>query len=268
MIRRLLLSTALAALATASLAADLPSIKGPAPFVTPPAFTWTGFHIGVIAGYEQGDKIRFSGDPVNIFNDFNTGVAPNTIQSRSRGFTGGLEAGYDYQINRLVVGVEGDVSFAGIKRSNDVVVAGLGVPRFLHADDKLNWLGSLRGRIGFLPTDRVLAYLTGGLAFGQGSASINFTTTVPNNMAACVTANIGVCVAASNSRTSAGWVLGGGVEVALTNNWSIKGEYLHYSLGTIKLAAVDTRFGLPQPTLFGKFRLQADVFRAGINYKF
>jgi outer membrane immunogenic protein len=76
------------------------------------------------------------------------------------------------------------------------------------ANYKLDWFGTARGRVGFLPTDRVLLHATGGLAYRQLSA------TAP-------------LIPLSWGSTRAGWTVGAGAEVALDHNWSFKVEYLH-----------------------------------------
>jgi len=260
------LSFALAALvASPAMAADLPA-KAPPPVVA--AYGWTGWHVGVSAGYGSGDDILLSGDPVNIFNAFNTGAAPNVIAHDQRGFIGGGNIGYDWQSGKFVFGVEADISGTDIHKTEDLVVLGLGVPRFLHGEQRLDWLATFRGRLGISPADRLLAYVTGGLAVGHAKAAINFTTTVPNNIPACIAANIGVCVGAADSSTETGWTVGGGVQYALWSNWTIGAEYLHYDLGSIDLVAVDRRFAAPQPTLFGRVDVKGDIVRGTLTYRF
>jgi outer membrane immunogenic protein len=75
----------------------------------------------------------------------------------------------------------------------------LGVPRFTHDDLKTEWLATVRGRVGYTPVERLLIFGTGGLAFGSVNNTITATTTVPNNVAACIAANIGICFGDTNS---------------------------------------------------------------------
>src|SRR5262249_58629288 len=251
------LSSALAALvASPAMAADLPA-KAPPPVVA--AYGWTGWHVGVSAGYGSGDDILLSGDPVNIFNAFNTGAAPNVIADDQRGFIGGGNIGYDWQSGKFVFGVEADISGTDIHKTEDLVVLGLGVPRFLHGEQRLDWLATFRGRLGISPADRLLAYVTGGLAVGHAKAAINFTTTVPNNIPACIAANIGVCVGAADSSTETGWTVGGGVQYALWSNWTIGAEYLHYDLGSIDLVAVGERVVGRPPPPFGRVAVTGGI---------
>ena len=84
--------------------------------------------------------------------------------------------------------------------------------------------------------DRVMPYVTGGLALGDIRTSI---------------AGVG----AANT-TKAGWTLGGGLEAALAGPWTAKVEYLYVDLGRGgSVAGSDAS-------------LRANVVRAGLNYRF
>ena len=95
-------------------------------------------------------------------------------------------------------------------------------------------------RIGFLPTDRLLAYATGGLAYGQTHADSNFSITNSGSTVAtagsdgttlnCGGGPIGTCMTGSDSRTSLGWVVGGGLEYGISNSVSLKAEYLYVGI--------------------------------------
>jgi len=129
----LLAGTALLALGSAAFAADLPS-RAPAPYIAAPVFTWTGFYVGVNAGYgfadRDNDDFAFGSTGLNV----NVGgglVAPVTPfggtvvfnnNDRSRdGFVGGGQIGYNWQVTPgagWVVGVEGDVQYADLSGGN------------------------------------------------------------------------------------------------------------------------------------------------------
>ncbi len=188
--RRILLSVLMAAVASSALAADLPTTKGPppAPYIPPPAFSWTGFYIGVNGGW------GWSGTDNNSFGDINGGLVGGT-------------AGYNYQINQFVIGFEGDVDWAGIQNSNFsyTIPGGFG-------NDKLtsNWMTTERARLGYA-VDRTLFFVTGGYAGidMHGSFSDSF-------------GNYG-----SQNVWHNGGIVGAGIEYAFTNNISLKGEYLY-----------------------------------------
>ena len=126
----------------------------------------------------------------------------------------------------------------------------------------LSWLGTTRGRVGFVatPDNRLMIYATGGVAYGGGSS--NFSA---------FDATTGSFWTGSPSSTRVGWTIGGGVEYAITNNITIKGEYLYADLGSTSFtsignAAVAANF--PGVVVSGKFDYNASIFRAGVNYKF
>jgi outer membrane immunogenic protein len=148
----LLSSVALLGLATGALAADLPSRRAPAPIVAAvPVFTWTGFYVGVNAGYAWSDN---DFDTVDLADDDDDG-----------GFVGGAQVGYNYQIGSFVVGLEGDIQYAdfgGELRFADGDDADLDDDIF----DRGDWFGTVRARAG-VAFDRALIYATGGFAFAD-----------------------------------------------------------------------------------------------------
>jgi outer membrane immunogenic protein len=122
-----------------------------------------------------------------------------------------------------LLGLEADLSSGAASNTNGV--PGTDSSRVMTAQEKLDWFGTVRGRIGVLPSDRFLAYVTGGLAYGHGSLSSALSRTT-----GCAGNN---CEAGSVSDTKAGWTLGGGVEWAFASNWSMKAEYLYVDLGSL-----------------------------------
>jgi len=236
----LLASVALVAFASAASAADLPRRQvAPAPYVpVVPAFTWTGFYVGLNAGY------AFSNSD-NVSNSGNAAYAalgiPAYKLSRD-GFIGGAQAGYNYQINQFVVGLETDIQYTDLKKSGSDIFGD-------RARVETNYLGTVRGRIGFVPMDRTLLYVTGGLAYGDTKLS-----TSVNGFPG---------LTGSKRDTNVGYALGGGVEYAFTQNITAKVEYLYYDLGDTKLNVND---GVRAATY--KADNNGSIVRAGINYKF
>lgn len=197
MIRKILASTvALVAVSGTALAADLPSRAPPPVYVPPPPiFTWTGVYVGLEAGDEFGTS-RISG--------LATGPQPNFSPN---GFIGGGFAGYNYQINQFVIGVEGNVDGSTFNGS------GLDTTGLVTRSTQEPVSGSVRGRVGFA-WDRLLIFGTGGVAI----ADFKNTTTFG---AATDVFNVG----------RVGWTAGGGVEYAIDNNWAIRGQYLFSDYG-------------------------------------
>ena len=137
------------------------------------------------------------------------------------GFIAGGQLGYNWQRGAWVFGLEGDIQWSNERQSGDVVCSlGVAVCPTFTRDYNLDWFGTARGRIGFLPAERILLYATGGLAYGGFSGSSLMGVVGTNALAL-----------GSWSSTKAGWTVGAGVEAALGSNWSVKFEYLYMDLG-------------------------------------
>ncbi len=146
------------------------------------------------------------------------------------GFTGGAQAGYNYQIEHWVSGVELDFEHLGVKRSQggtfpfpSTLPGGpVGPPTSFFSvatNYSTDWVFTARLREGWA-LNNWLYYVTGGLAVGRETFTQVITLLPP-----FISTN-------SFSTTKAGWTLGGGIEYALNRNWSIKAEYLYIDLGT------------------------------------
>ena len=237
--RRLLLATTVltAGLAGSAFAADLPA-RAPAPApVALPMFTWTGFYVGVNGGY-GGDEYRY---------DLDAGRALNAnAHITSSGFVGGGQIGYNFQLaSPIVLGVEADIQASGIKGELGIGtnIGGLAAS----AGSKTDYFGTVRGRLGWAGVNHLLAYVTGGYAYGQTKSYYSVT-------------GFGPGLSGSKSDSHGGWTVGGGLEYAILPNWSIKAEYLYVDLGKNTLLS-GAGFNLSEKTRF-------NVVRAGINYRF
>jgi outer membrane immunogenic protein len=152
----LLSSVALIAFSAGAMAADLPSRRAPAPVIAAvPVFTWTGFYVGVNAGYGWNDGTSVT---------FPNGLVVSTDGNDDGGFVGGAQIGYNYQIGSFVVGIEGDLQYAdfGDNRYNFGAVG-------IFEDGSDDWFGTVRARAG-VAFDRALVYATGGFAFADDRA--------------------------------------------------------------------------------------------------
>jgi outer membrane immunogenic protein len=245
----------------AASAADLPArtyTKAPAPVVEP-GYNWSGFYIGGNVGGAWGrsdfDFQPFGGwFPENVTQLSADGAA----RVNSSNVSGGVQAGYNWQINRVVVGLEGDIQYIGLRKTNTFTQNGtfatLTTPYVFTETAKSDWLATVRGRIGFT-ADHVLFYGTGGLAIADSRSSdiLAFPT-----LAAATSTG-------SRSDTLFGWTAGGGIEWAFAPNWSVKGEYLY--------AQFDRKTTAMTPiaaTLLQNYsdRLALSVARVGVNYHF
>jgi outer membrane immunogenic protein len=237
--KKLLLATvAVFGFAGAAAAADLPSRYAPPPMVAAvPVFTWTGFYVGVNAGYGWNTN-----DNNNNFVDPALGVVSNG--GSDGGFVGGGQVGYNYQMGQFVIGLETDIQYADLGGGRSTFGQG-----FAGSNNDGNWFGTVRARAGFA-IDRALIYATGGFAYGDiGGRSGAFV------------APDGTVFAGSGSSTNTGWVLGGGVEYAFTNNLTAKIEGLYVNLDSNDNNNFGAFVNNNNNTEFG-------VVRAGLNYKF
>jgi outer membrane immunogenic protein len=169
---------------------------------------------------------------VNVGGDFGK-FSGNGGSEKISGIIGGLHAGYNWQAGSMVYGLEGDADLSGAKKTFS---GGGGAS----AELTNGFLGSLRGRIGFT-SGSALFYGTGGVAFGSNKLSGKIN---------------GVTVA-SIKDTQTGYVLGLGMEYAISSNMSARIEGLHY--GFKDVFKDDIGSGL---------KYDANVIRAGISYKF
>jgi outer membrane immunogenic protein len=139
------------------------------------------------------------------------------------GVAGGAQIGFNWQTGQFVFGVETDLQISGAE------------DRFAAWQFSNPWFGTLRGRIGYA-FNNILVYGTGGLAYGSLHADV---------------------LGATESHAAFGWTAGLGLELGLTQNWSVRAEYLYVGLG-------GHNFGITG----GSHDIDSSVFRMGVNYRF
>jgi outer membrane immunogenic protein len=184
---------------------------------------WTGFYVGAHVGYGWGKKTWT-----------NPGVLLTDYDMHS--FLGGGQAGLDYQIGAVVVGLEGSFSGMNVKGSGfDVWGDSL--------EAKVSWIASLSGRLGFA-WDRALIYGKGGVAWTEDQFSI----LTPAGRAT------------ETKQARNGWTWGLGLEYALAGNWSAKFEYDHINFGTHHVTFATGDFADIEQTV--------QIAKIGLNYRF
>jgi outer membrane immunogenic protein len=289
--RFLFTTVAFGVLALPAMAADMnpaPVYRAPVAVPVIPFFNWTGLYIGGTAGgaWLNGNATAggttfcnptLLGCGANQFSNALAAALPASFNNKPAGFIGGGEIGYNWQAGQWVYGLETDISGASISGSSSFSGSAtpVGFPAntvnvSATASEKLNYLGTVRGRAGFLVTPPVLVYATGGFAYGGINTSASLAESV-SGPCACGPAP---SVATSTSTTRTGWTVGGGVEWMFAPNWTVKGEYLYYDLGSSTYAFP----ALVQTTSAGAMGFGANggttvefkgsVARAGVNYKF
>jgi outer membrane immunogenic protein len=312
---------ALALSAGAALAADLPALKAPLAPLLPPPPMWTGFYLGLNAGYSFGASNNVEVATANVYDSLGPSgfLAPLVIDPRAgsaglaasgtgygqrNGFIGGGQVGYNYQFgNSFLIGLEADLQGAGIRSDNSFVGAsswnafnvGPGVVRLDRSaasattvTSRTDWLGTVRGRLGYIWGPSLLIYATGGLAYG-GTQATTHQSFFMNNTLSVLPPLLSVSVPYGSiggftryDQSRVGWTVGGGIEWLFAPNLSFKAEYLYYDLGTARylnspLAAVGPSvsvLGVTSPLLAsinqGTTRIKFDghIARVGINYHF
>jgi outer membrane immunogenic protein len=230
----------LAAGSGAAFAADIPMAPAPAAPAyyapaPPPVYNWTGYYIGVNGGYgfaSGNTTATVAGGPFN-------GLSATGSGNISGGVAGG-QMGFNYQINQLVVGMEGDFDWSGQSKTDSIGV--------LSETVKLPWIATIRGRAG-IAIDRALLYGTGGVAFTEASDNVT-------------AAGVGTLFSASS--VNAGWTIGAGAEFALAQNWTARVEYLY--VGTnVKLSGP---FSLIAGNINETANVSDSIVRAGVNFKY
>lgn len=224
-------------------AADLPT-KAPAyvPAPAPIAYNWNGFYVGVHVGYGWGtsDADHFSS---------NTGAFIDSTSEDRKGIFGGGQIGFNYMVMpNWLIGVEADLSAADITGSTDAC-GGLGC---VHSETKIDWLGTARGRTGYV-WNNVLLYGTGGAAWRHASTDRTFTTGALTGQTA------------SSSGTALGWTAGGGIEWGFMPNWTVKAEYLYMD---IKGSADFIGYTNTVANRHSESELKLNTFKVGLNYLF
>jgi outer membrane immunogenic protein len=213
---QLLATTAILALSGAAYAADM-AVKAPPPMApAPPVTNWTGPYVGVQLGGAAFDPSCHTTEGAHSALPCASSTDPTSSFS-STSFAGGGKIGYDYQWGKVVLGVVGDFDWTNLNGTQ--LTTFTGSPVVGTANEKIDWLASARGRLGWA-FDNVLFYATGGVAWTQAKFNLSVTGN-PN-------ANNWTAQASSNLT---GVVAGGGFEYRLTQNVSVVGEVLWYDFG-------------------------------------
>jgi outer membrane immunogenic protein len=283
-VKKIVLATALLALGSASaFAADLPARTYTKASVAGPAYNWSGFYFGANAGYGFKDRtVNYSSNndvgQVLIFPFGTTDFLPQPPTAlNSRGAVGGAQIGYNWQFDtRWLVGLEADFDASAIQGSgtNNYRVLG-NAAAAISADQAVEWFGTVRARLGFVPIERLLVFGTAGLAYGRVTEAV--TVSVPAGIAVgsgdgsreqCL-ASLNPCMVGSSSRTNIGWSAGGGVEYALGSSVTAKLEYLHVDLGSdvVRVLGRHPGNGIPA-SANADYSTDFNIVRAGVNYRF
>jgi outer membrane immunogenic protein len=214
-----------------AIAADLPPQGLPSP-QSAVFYNWTGFHVGINAGYGTGTS-NWADGPLG-----STGGFPTS------GFLAGGTVGANYQIGQYVFGIEGDGGWTNLRGNSGSTCGGIAavVPPPVSCQTQSDWLGTVRGRVGYA-FDCILVYGTAGAAFGNVQTGLNPPSTF-------------------DGAVEAGWTAG--VEVAFAQNWTAKAEYLFVDLPNASCTTAANCGGAAGSIV----SFNENIIRAGVNYKF
>ncbi len=282
----LLSAAAVAAFTSAAFAADLPSRRAPPVYAPPPVpvFTWEGFYLGVNAGadFNNYDSYRQTGATAGAVANLAAGVRDPFLVTRSTGFAGGGQIGYNFTLDGgfigsslgvfgtalspvfggraggPIFGVEADIdATTNVASGLYIGTTNLASSYRSHPD----FVGTLRGRLGYA-FGNIMVYGTAGLAYA------NVRDSVIQRDAAGGVAGVG---ATNGLRT--GIAYGGGVEYAIpTTSFvnffkasavTVKAEFIHYELGSSSVGYVS---GANVYNV--RFQEKGNLARIGVNYKF
>jgi outer membrane immunogenic protein len=263
-----------------------PPLYTKAPYTKAPPIVagnaWSGWYGGLNAGYIDGSRIVNTDAVVVRTSSFAPVVAAmaagatNQLSTGQGGFLGGAQFGYNYVVSPMILaGLEADIQGSSLRGSATAssISPVLFFPPFattITTSRALDYLGTIRGRLGATVTPGLLLYATGGLAFGgvKSSTTINQTTAAAPLQP--------IATSGSFSDTRAGYAVGAGGEWMFMSKWSAKAEYLYYDLGSANygtgISAINTG-----PTSFPgngfaaiatstRVHFNGNIVRLGINY--
>lgn len=243
-------------------------------------YNWSGLYAGINVGGTWGSSQLSSSTTCpttgyycldNAAQANGPAIASDASGTTSNsGFTGGIQAGYNWQAGQIVFGAEADYNVLNVSNSvggSRIAPVGNGWRYSASAGTDADWLVTLRGRLGFAVQSNILVYLTGGWAIADVEIGNLYTD---NNLGAGAT--VGGRGGSVTSQTKVGGTIGGGVEWGFARNWTIKGEYLYVDLGTVSTTAIVTNTPVTGAGFGNSLTTSTDlsmhIARIGLNYKF
>jgi outer membrane immunogenic protein len=264
------------------------------PAIAQPA-TWTGFYVGANIGGSWGNSSSSF-----AVTDATTGVGRNLSASDfdMHGVIGGGQFGYNWQSSNWVLGLEADIQAssqkgvgrsicaagslatgAGTVFSSSCLPGHLGDTRDFDTpagsvtsrlSQSLDWFGTVRGRVGYIAAPGLLAYLTGGLAYGRIESTLAVNgTNITGGQGTNTLILTPVSAALNTSHINTGWTIGAGTEINLSGNWTAKIEYLYVDLGTVSGSTVTPLVSVSGAFLASSFNshITDHIARFGLNYR-
>jgi outer membrane immunogenic protein len=243
---------------------------------------WTGFYAGVFAGYglDTARATSSSIDPITVEQDVGVFVTfgQDAYSERIEAPFGGLQAGYNYQVDSFVLGVEGGVAMGGFDKSRGQSTTynlSDGADFSNNTMDtqtefSLDWLTTFAGRLG-VDLDGWLVYGKAGVAVADISATSSSTYALDSNVGQGILGpfpNGEYTSRATHEGLKAGTVIGLGVEKKLTENVSLGVEYSFINLGNVEVSSAGLLGGLLGEGGPETFSANLHTVKASLNYHF
>lgn len=209
------------------------------------AYSWEGGYVGLNLGY-GGGKAKH---PFKYTDSFYGYSERESVDVTSSGFSGGIQAGWNFQYDSIVYGLEADIQASNVKgdlkyRYSD----SFGDDFTVKAGTKMKRFGTIRARVGHTVSDQFLVYGTAGFAAGQTESNASIEGIGSDKI----------------KKVKGGWTAGVGAEYAFDDSWSLKSEYIYTDLGKAKLFS----YSDGSETISGSRKFSFHMFRVGVNFQF
>jgi len=208
-----------------------------------PVINWTGWYVGGQFGIDRAkDSISFI-------------PGPDTVHPKLTGALAGGQLGYNYQIGKWVLGVEGNMNWTNAH-------GGVSCPNafFFTCEAAMSWHGEGVAKVGYALFDRSWYYLKGGVAFAENTVRSRCNT--GGNPLVFLGPGLAGCPVQSDTHDHVGWTVGFGSEFALTNNWFVRSETSYYDLSKERYQYANAAFA-PRDV-----HPQGIISTVGLNYRF
>jgi outer membrane immunogenic protein len=241
---RNILSVAVLAFTAAAGCARAADLAYPPPgLVSLEAVSWSGCYVGSHSGLATGHTTWKDALALGTIDATMAGQTANTDMS---GAIYGAQGGCDYQINRgWVIGLEGSFAAASLTGTN---MDQFNSTWTLRAQN--DWIASITGRVGFA-VDRALLYWRAGVAWAHSKFEIENTAILEG----------------TPQTTRVGWIIGSGIEFALTPCWSAFLEADYYSFNGTTVAFAGDLVN-PTPSFGVNTTQNVEALKFGVNYRF
>ncbi|CAM2802241.1 outer membrane protein [Legionella worsleiensis] len=266
------------------------TFAGTSGYVVESSTGWSGFYAGINTGYlwSANNVIKNTGIPSAfnpVFNPFSRSMSDalavlgtHRIKNSLNAFSGGGQIGYNALIlDDLVIGIDADLDALAPTSSTTRFVSSVTTPLLAgvtHTADisltkKLQYLGLIKGRLGYLLNPGLLLYGAGAFAYGGATLSTSYIVTNSQPLFTPVSGY------ASVHNVLGGWAGGGGAEWLVNSSWSVKAEYIYYNLGPLhsylnltQNAALNPPVAYAEASVKSKADFTGNVLRVGVNYHF